>query len=359
MAAGLTGLAAWTAIVAAINSGNATHPSPSQYVVATVGTSTTTPGYQTYTLTGGTDGATGVTATSLTGVDGNSRTGLYALRGIGPAVLMVADAPTTMWAAINAFALSEGHYGVVAGASGDYAALSIINTFGALGVDSYAIKVLVGDFVYWNDSVNNITRLVSPAPFVAGRLASLNPWQYGLNKPIPGVLGTQSTYANVKYSNAQISAISAARLDVMTLGAPGGNYFALRTGRNASSNTGTNQDNYSRMAPFLQYSIGSSLGNFVGRLQTQQEQLDLNGALDGFLGGLWQQNAIGVVTPLGQTAVKPYTIQFASTPAQAQAGLQIVNVSVTLLAGVLDLLLNLQTGVTVNQTSGTTYTAAQ
>jgi hypothetical protein len=357
--AGLTGLAAWTAIVSALNSGNAAHPSPSQYVVATVGTSTVTPGYQTYTLTGGTDGATGVTATQLTGVDGNSRTGLYALRGIGPAVLMVADAPTTMWAAINAFALSEGHYAIVAGPSGDYAALSIISTFGALGVDSYAVKALVGDYVYWNDSVNNLVRLVSPAPFVAGKLSALNPWQYGLNKPIPGVTGTQSTYANVKYSAAQISAISAARLDVMTLGAPGGNYYALRTGRNSSSNSAINQDNYSRMAPFLQYSMGGALGSFVGRLQTQQEQLDLISALDGFLGGLWAQNAIGTVTPVGQVPVKPYTIQIASTPQQAQAGLQIVNMSVTLLAGVLDLLLNLQTGVTVNQTSGATYTAAQ
>ena len=358
IAAGISGNAVWIAIAAAINSGNASRPSASQYIVAAAGASVSAPTVSSVTLTGGTDGA-GVSATQLTGVDGNTRTGMYALRGIGPMHLIVCDAPTSMWATMAAFALTEGHYAIVAGPSGDFQTLAILSTFGALGVDTYALKALVGDYIYWLDTTNNITRLVSPAPFAAGKLAALNPWQYGLNKPIPNIVATQSSYANQKYSNATIAAISAGRMDVVTNGAPGGAYFALRTGRNSASNGSVNQDNYSRMAPYLQYSIGSSLGSFVGRLMTAQEQIDLYGALDGFLGGLAAQTAIGVVTLPGQQTVKPYTIQFAGTLAQLAAGLQTVNIGVTLLAGVIDLLLNLQAGTTVNQASGTVVTAAQ
>ncbi len=50
---------------------------------------------------------------------------------------------------------------------------------------------MFGDWVWWNDPVNAVLRLVSPQGFVAGRLANLSPEQSSLNKPLYSVVGTQ------------------------------------------------------------------------------------------------------------------------------------------------------------------------
>jgi hypothetical protein len=57
---------------------------PSEYIVASAGVGVTAPSLATYTLTGGTDGVTTITAAVLLGVDTGTRTGMYALRGSGP-----------------------------------------------------------------------------------------------------------------------------------------------------------------------------------------------------------------------------------------------------------------------------------
>ena len=63
----------------------------------------------------------------------------------------------------------------------------------AVGLDSYAAKLMFGDWLWWSDQVNGTIRLVSPQGFVAGRLANLSPEQSSLNKPLYSVIGSQKS----------------------------------------------------------------------------------------------------------------------------------------------------------------------
>ena len=72
------------------------------------------------TLAGGTDGATTITGSVLVGTDGLTRTGMYAWRGAGVSVGMLADCDdSTTWATQVAFGLAEGIYMVCTGPAGD------------------------------------------------------------------------------------------------------------------------------------------------------------------------------------------------------------------------------------------------
>ena len=59
---------------------------------------------------------------------------------------------------------------------------SAVATKQSVGLDSYAAKLMFGDWLWWSDQVNGTVRLVSPQGFVAGRLANLSPEQSSLNK---------------------------------------------------------------------------------------------------------------------------------------------------------------------------------
>ena len=43
------------------------------------------------------------------------------------------------------------------------------------GLDSYAAKLMFGDWLWWSDQVNGTIRLVSPQGFTAGRLETSHP----------------------------------------------------------------------------------------------------------------------------------------------------------------------------------------
>jgi hypothetical protein len=88
------------------------------------------------------------------------------------------------------------------------------------GLDSYASKLMHGDWVWWNDQVNSLIRLVSPQGFAAGRLANLSPEQSSLNKQLYGVVGTQKSGVvgsaqQQAYSAADLQTLIQAGLDVI------------------------------------------------------------------------------------------------------------------------------------------------
>ncbi|MDV6321404.1 hypothetical protein, partial [Chromohalobacter sp. HP20-39] len=83
-------------------------------------------------------------------------------------VAMLADcSDSTTWATQVTFGLSEGIYMIGVGPAGDTIS-NATSTKATAGIDSYAFKLLFGDWVYWLDTVNGVTRLVSPQAFVAG-----------------------------------------------------------------------------------------------------------------------------------------------------------------------------------------------
>lgn len=288
--AGISGNALWVAIASAINNGLNAARGPSSLVVASAGAGITAPTATTYTLTGGTDGATTITGTTLIGQDTAVRKGMYALRYSGATIAFLADCDdSTTWAAQVAFGLSEGIYMIGTGPAGDTIA-NAASAKSTAGVDSYAFKLMFGDWVWFNDSINGVMRLISPQSFVAGRLSALSPEQSGLNKPMYGIVGTQRSYANQTYSQAELQQLAVAGIDLICNPIPAGSMFGIRFGRNTSSNSSIHGDNYTRMTNYLAATLDAAMGLFVGKLQSQQAndstRLAVKATYDAFLQGL-------------------------------------------------------------------------
>lgn len=341
-----SGAAFWAALVAAVNNGQSGTRGPSQLVVASIGVGTAVPNVATtYTLSGGTDGATTLTDTVLVGQDGNTRKGMYALRGSGASVLNLVDATdSTNWTAINAFALAEGMYYVGQGPAG--ASYSTVSTsLNTAGVDSYASKIMVGDWQYWQDTVNGQQRMMAPATFMAAKIAAQAPHLSTLNKPISGIIGTQRVLQNQPYSLAEIGAIVGARLDLITNPSPGGNYYGGQTGRNASSNPATNGDNYSRMTNYIAFTLAAAFGWVIGELQTVDLRRTAKASMDNFLSNLEQQGMIGDVN--GGPAFSVQIDANNNPDSRVALGYLQADVQVKYLSVVFDFLINLEAGQSV------------
>lgn len=293
--AGLSGAPLWAAIAAAINNGNSVQRGPSQIMTATTGAGVTAPAAGTTTLTGGLDGATTITGATLLGVDTVPRKGMYALRNTGASIAMLADCDdSTTWATQITYGLSEGAYMIGVGPAGDTIA-NATSTKSTAGIDSYAFKLLFGDWVYWLDTVNQATRLVSPQGFVAGLLANQSPQNSSLNKQIYGVVGTQKSLSNQTYSSAELQSLIGAGIDVIANPVPGGAYFGCRSGHNSSSNSLTYGDNYTRMTNYIASTINAGMGKYVGQLQSPTVRAQAQATLSNFFSAMELQGMIGAV----------------------------------------------------------------
>jgi hypothetical protein len=277
-----SGNALWVAMAAAVNSGTNSLRGPSQFVIASAGAGSAVPTTTAYAFTGGTDGATTITSAVLVGSDTTPRSGMYALRGTGASVAMLADADdSTQWSVQAAFGLAEGIYMIGTGPAGDTIA-NAVTTKATAGIDSYAFKLMFGDWLIWQDTVNSVTRTVSPQGAYLGLLANLSPQNSGLNKQIFGIAGTQKTLANQVYSSAELQALGGASIDLITNPAPGGAYFAPRFGRNTSSNATIHGDNYTRMTNYIASTLNTGMGGYVGTLQSPDQQKQAKATLDAF-----------------------------------------------------------------------------
>jgi len=343
LGAGLSGNALWVAIASAINNGTDPTRGASALVVASAGAGVTAPATASYTLTGGTDGATTITGSVLIGQDTVPRKGMYCLRNTGASVAFLSDCDdSTTWSTQVAFGLSEGVYMIGTGPAGDTIS-NAVSVKATAGIDSYAFKPLFGDWVYFNDSVNGVVRMISPQGFIAGRIANLSPEQSSLNKPLYGIVGTQKSYANQVYSSAELQTLAQAGIDVITNPIPAGNQFGARFGHNSSSLFSIHGDNYTRMTNFLAYTLNSAMGIFIGRLQSQQAndstRREVKSTIDNFLEVLVQQKMVDAYQTqcdLGN-----------NLPQRISAGYLQVDVKVRYLSVVEYLIVNLEGGQTV------------
>lgn len=344
-----SGAAVWTNMLAAVNSGQFGITGPSKLATATIGTSTGTPKVASSSFTGGLDGATSVVDATVIGADGvtaASRTGMYAGRSSGAQVGNLIDLTDyTQWANILAFANSEGMYIPVTGSAGQSYATVSTNLVTA-GTDDPGLKVCVGDWWYWQDTVNGILRLMSPATQAAAELAALSPQLSTLNKALPAIVGTQRTSQNQPYSNAEIGAVATSRLDVIANPCPGGLYYGFRTGRNASSDPTRNGDNYTRMTNYLAITFAAAFGFAIGQPQTQDLRDTVAGMFNSFLRNLQQQNMIGDVNGGPAFSVE---IDKANNPdSRVALGYMQADVQVKYLSIVWFFLVNLEGGQTVS-----------
>ena len=340
-----SGNALWVNIAAAINQGINGLVGPSSLVVATAGAGSTAPTNTTYTLSGGTDGATTITASTLVGVDTTPRTGMYALRGTGAAVGMLADvSDSTTWTTQNTFGLSEQMYMVTVGPVGQ-AISAAVTAKASAGVDSYALKILHGDWCYFADEANGVTRLISPQAFIAGLLAALSPEQSTLNKPLNGIVATQTSFARKVYSMAELQQLSGAQIDVITNPVPGGRYFGARFGRNSSSDPRLNGDNYTRMTNYIATTLNAGMGRYVGQLQSPATRREAKSTLETFLSNLEQQGMIG--TANGSPSFSVQINDANNPPSRVSLGYMQADIKVVYLSVIAYLLLNVEAGQTV------------
>lgn len=354
IAAGLSGNAVWQAMATAINNGISGLRGPSQIVVGTAGTSPAAPTATTATLTGGSDGAGGVGAGQLIGADGILRSGMYALRATGTSVAMLVDCDAaTSWPPQVAYGLSEGSYMVMVTPAGDTIG-NAVTAKASAGIDSYAAKLLFGDWAYFNDTVNGQIRLISPQGFVAGRLSALSPAQSSLNKPLVGIVATQKANANSVYSSADLQTLAQAGIDLVANPCPGGAYFGARLGRNTSSNQVINGDNYPRLTNYIAYTLNTAMGLYIGRLQSNSLRNQAMGTINAFLAAMQQQGMIGDVS---NPAKQPFSVQLNSAnnpPARVALGYMQVDVRITYLSVVTVLLINVEGGQSVSVNVATT-----
>jgi hypothetical protein len=266
-------LSPWLNLANAINNGNNTR-AKSKYVIATAGTATTAPVLGSpVTLTGGTDGAAGVSDTSLVGNDVFPRTGMYALRSTGISAFGLCDLSTsTLWPAMDVFALSETCVNCVSTFSGDTVAGAAAARV-AVGLDDMWTWICVGDYPTFYDAQNKVSRLISPVAFQVGYIGNSSPEQSPLNKVIRGISGTQRQATGQPYSDAENAVIQTSGIDVIVgpPTTPGGDYYSFISGRNASSNTSANGIEWTTLTNFLARTAQTkAAGSVIGQLQSIQ-----------------------------------------------------------------------------------------
>ena len=269
----VTPAAFWAGFAGAINQGNGPLRGPSQLVSATMGVVTGTPpvALAMQALGGGSDGASATTTATLVGQDTLPRKGMFALRGQACGVGVLADADdATQWTTQAEFGLSEGVYMILTGPSGQVITDAVTAKQEA-GLDAYSAKLMFGDWIYWNDQTNGVMRLVSPQGFVAGRLGNLSPEQSSLNKPLYSIVGTQRSGTpgsgqTATYSDAELTTLFQAGIDVVSNPQPGGTFWGVRCGHNTSSNPATNGDNYTRLTNYIAATLSAGMGQFVGQV---------------------------------------------------------------------------------------------
>jgi len=299
---GGSGAQFWQALSEAVNQGVGVPRGPSAVITLLVTGNTSTPSPTSLTLgstTAGSDGAAGVGPAQLVGLDGATRSGMYALRAQGCGLMVLADSddPQT-WTEQAAFAMSEGLYAILSGPQGDTIA-NAVTIKGAMGLDSYGAKLMFGDWLWWPDSVNGMVRLVSPQGFAAGRLANLSPEQSSLNKPLYGIIASQSSGVprsgqSAAYSSADLTALFSAGIDVIANPQPGGAFWGVRGGRNSSSDITRNGDNYTRLTNYISESLSSGMGKYVGQVISDSLFMSIRGTLLSFLQNMLNQGLLGV-----------------------------------------------------------------
>lgn len=357
-----TGNAFWVAMAAAINTGVGQLRGQSQLITATAGVGTTAVSLATYSLAGGTDGVATITSAVMVGVDTIPRTGMYALRNQGCSVAMLSDlSDSAQLTVLSAFGLSEGIYMIATTASG----IAIANgTTGSVdlkniaGLNSYAVKLMHGDWLYWNDQYNGVVRLVSPQGFAAGLYGNLSPQNSGLNKVLVGIIGSQKSGQPGSplfqtYADADLAVLFQAGVDVISNPQPGGSYWGIRGGINSSTNAAVNGDNYTRMTNYIAATLNAGMGLFIGQLITPAVLNQISATLSSFLQNLLQQ---GLLNPTISGGL-PFSVtcNASNNPfSRTSLGYAQADVQVQYTAILKNLIVNLQGGQTVVVATSTT-----
>jgi phage tail sheath protein FI len=193
--------------------------------------------------------------------------------------------------------LQEGIYMVLTTQAGDTIS-NAVTTKAQAGLDSYAAKLMFGDWLWWSDQTNQTVRLVSPQGFAAGRLANLSAEQSSLNKQIFGIIASQHSGApgsgqSLSYSSADLGALFEAGIDVICAPQPAGPFWGVRGGHNTSSNPATDGDNYTRLTNYIAETLAAGMGQYVGQVINANLFARIRATQLSFLNNMLSQGMLG------------------------------------------------------------------
>lgn len=263
----------WRNLQSALANGQLAQRGPSQWAtLTTINAAVGVPAMGTYNLTGGTDGRSVTTSQMLGSSTATPRTGLWSLSTANPPVSIVWLTGVTDQSAVatlDSFALNNGAsalFPLPTGISTASAVTTVLND--GIGGPEFAY---VKDFIYFQDTVNNLRRLVPPTAVIGGRWACLSPEQSPLNKQTQLVLGTERTdpvNGNLPYSPSEIGQLNSAGVMFVTNPIPAGSVFGIRTGATTSPLASTQPAEYWRLTMFIARSLDANMGQFEGQLQS-------------------------------------------------------------------------------------------
>ena len=271
----------WRNLQSALANGLTGFRGPSAWArLTTINAAVGSPAPGTYNLTGGSDGRTGVTTSTLLGSSTSfPPTGLWALGNANPSVGIVWIAGLTDLSAvatIDSFALTNGCSVLFPFATGTTTSVAVtaVQNDGIGGPEFIYVK----DSIYFQDTVNNQRRLVLPTAVHGGLWATLSPEQSPLNKRVQLVIGTERNdpvNGTIPYSPSEIGQLNSAGIMFISNPCPGGSYFGVRAAASTSSVQSTRPVEYWRLTMYIARSLYQNLGLFVGQLQSQQPNDDL------------------------------------------------------------------------------------
>lgn len=306
------------------------------------------------TLSGGTDGGTPTTAQFVGSDTTGSRTGMYALRNTGCAIGLLAGlTDTASWTTQQAYGLGEGTYMITSFASGISVANAVTGIAAAGVSGSYSLKAMHGDWLYWNDDTNGVM-LLPPSFWAAGELAALSPEQSSLNKQLSGIVGSQksglsSTGQALTYSDAELTSLFGAGIDVIANPSPGGSYWSCRLGHNTSSSASVSGDNYTRLTNYIAETLATGMGVYIGDVINDGLFADVRATLLGFLKTMLDAGMLGLYG-----GAIPYTVVCDTTNnSQDRTALGYLQADVVVrYQGIVEkFIVNLQGGTTVTVTT--------
>jgi hypothetical protein len=299
-------------VVNAINGTPQLNPSrpASSYVTAVAGASTQTPWLNNAygPAVTGTDGSAFAGGPSTAdaaqlGVNGSTKTGMYALTGQmqgGQFVLSGNTDLSNVAASAIAFANQENSHYVCSFPTGTSVASAITNKI-AYGINAYQCTVLK-DYVEITDSINSLSpRRMNPSAFLVGLMCVTSPEQSPANRRVAGITGTERTgySVNQPYTSADLALLEQNGINLFSNPVPGGAYFGLRHNKNSFSADPTRMNiAYSTLTKYIAANLGSSgvLGQFVGQVQSKASNDPLRekvrAALSDFVSRLAQQGLL-------------------------------------------------------------------
>lgn len=292
-----------------------------------------------YEFSGGTNGNSGVTVTTLIGTNGELPTGMYVLANSNCSLFALVDNDdSTTFTTQDSFASQIGAQAILVGVPGQTVSQGI-SVKNSAGISDNFCVFMLGDWCNWLDTNNGgITRMISPQGFYAGLMGNLSPEQSPLNKPIFGIISTQKTLQNQVYSNQDKVNMTQNGIEVISNPIARGNAFGCLTGRSAGIESTTNFVNIQRMANFLAFSFAGSalLSQFIGDLQTPSVQVSARNSLESFLKNLESSQMITDSSVILNSTNNPLS--------QVQLGFMQANVSVQLFSVIVVFLINLNVG---------------